>query len=201
MSVRAINRTPRARPRKRKQAFVWYNSTAQLELVHFNSAMDSRFVLALSLLCGLEVKSQTFPYVSLSMGAGLPNHSYVDLGGVGTDYKTSVWCRTDLVTCCTSGNVIHRGQWFFPDGVALQTNGDIYMFQKPERVELRRNNSAISPTGIYRCEIPTNAVHNDTDISVRATVYVGLFANGGKGSCTKIILGQQRINYAVMEAL
>ena len=41
--------------------------------------MDSRFLLALILVCGLEVKSQTFPYVSLSMGAGLPNHSYVDL--------------------------------------------------------------------------------------------------------------------------
>ena len=142
--------------------------------------MDSRFLFALILLCGLEVKCQTFPYVSLSMGAGLPNHSYVDLGTVGTDYRTSVWCHTDLGSCCTSVDGSHRGQWFFPDGVALQTDGDIYVVEKPQRVELRRSNSATSPTGIYRCEIPTNAVHDATDISVRAKVYVGLYTSAGK---------------------
>ncbi|CAI8049107.1 hypothetical protein GBAR_LOCUS27045, partial [Geodia barretti] len=37
-----------------------------------------------------------------------------------------------------------------------------------------------SQTGIYRCCIPTNAVHDVTDISVRDTVYVGLYtASGG----------------------
>ena len=144
--------------------------------------MDSRFVLALNLLCSLEVDCQTvpYPYVSISTGAGLPNHSYVDLGEVGTDYSTSVWCRTDLETCCTSRNGIHRGQWYFPSGVALQTNEDIYMVKKPQRVELHRANNANPPTGIYRCEIPTNAVHDDTDISVRATVYVGLYTSAGK---------------------
>ena len=156
---------------------VWYNSRG---LIHFHSAMDSRFVLSLSLLCSLQVDCQTFPYVSFSMGAGLPNHSYVDLGTVGIVYITSVWCRTDLETCCRNDEGPHRGQWFFPDGVALQTNGDIYVFDKPQRVELRRANSANSPTGIYRCEIPTNAVHDDTDISVRATVYVGLYTGAGK---------------------
>ena len=142
--------------------------------------MDSSFLFALILLCGLEVKSQTFPYVSFSMGAGLPNHSYVDLGTVGIDYSNSVWCRTDLETCCRNDQGLHRGQWFFPSDVALETNGDIYVFEKPQRIDLRRANSATSPTGIYRCEIPTNAVHDDTDISVRATVYVGLYTSEGK---------------------
>ena len=155
-----------------------YNS--RLSFVHFHSAMDSRFVLALSLLCVLEVDCQTFPYVSLSMGAGLPNHSYVDLETVGTDNRTSVWCRTDLGTCCRHEDGAHRGQWYFPDGIALQTNEDIYVVEKQQRVELRRANRATSPTGIYRCEIPTNAVHDATDISVRATVYVGLYTSGGK---------------------
>ena len=137
-------------------------------------------MLALSLLCSLEVDCQTFPYVSSSMGAGLPNHSYVDLGTVGVVYSNSVSCRTDLETCCRNEDGLHRGQWFFPDGVALQTTGDIYVIEKPQRVELRRSNSATSPTGIYRCEIPTNAVHDDTDISVRATVYVGLYTSEGQ---------------------
>ena len=43
--------------------------------------------------------------------------------------------------------------------------------------------SATRPTGIYRCDIPTYAVHDVTDISVRATVYVGLYVGrGGKHS-------------------
>ena len=139
--------------------------------------MHSRVLFALILLCcGLEVKSQTFPYATFATGAGLPNHSYVDLGTVGTDNRTSVWCRTDLQTCCNSP---YRGQWYFPDGFALQANGDIYVVEKPLKVELRRANSATSPTGIYHCEIPTNAVHDATDISVRATVYVGLYTKEG----------------------
>ncbi|CAI8054973.1 hypothetical protein GBAR_LOCUS29996 [Geodia barretti] len=54
------------------------------------------------------------------------------------------------------------------------------MFEKPQRVELRRANSANSPTGIYRCEIPTIEVHDEND-TVRATVYVGLYTNEGGG--------------------
>ena len=35
------------------------------------------------------------------------------------------------------------------------------------RVEIGRNSGANSPTvGIYHCDISTNAVHDDTDISV-----------------------------------
>ena len=146
-------------------------------------AMDSRFLFALILLCSLQVDCQTFPYVSFSMGAGLPNHSYVDLGEVGTDFSKSVWCRTDLVTCCRSDFGIHRGQWYFPDGAPLQNSsgdGDVYEFGGNMRHDLRRRDGATSPTGIYRCEIPTNAVHDDTDISVRATVYVGLYTGAGK---------------------
>ena len=47
------------------------------------------------------------------------------------------------------------------------------------RVNLRRRNDVMRPSGIYHCDIPTAAVHNDTDPSVRETVYVGLYASGG----------------------
>ncbi|CAI8026837.1 hypothetical protein GBAR_LOCUS15379 [Geodia barretti] len=66
------------------------------------------------------------------MGAGLPNHSYVDLGTVGHSDSTSVWCHTDLETCCRIEDGPHRGQWFFPDGVALQTM-KIFMWLKNNR--------------------------------------------------------------------
>ena len=130
----------------------------------------------------VEVNSQTAPYVSF-MGQTLANHSYVDLSLVGDDLSGSdgVQCHTDLGTCCTNTQGSHRGDWYFPNGSRLQFNGDIFEQRGAQRVELRRQNSATSPVGIYRCDIPTEAVHDATDISVRATVYVGLYtASGGR---------------------
>ena len=129
----------------------------------------------------VEVNSQTFPYVSF-MGQTLANHSYVDLSLVGDDTSgsDSVQCHTDLSTCCTSDQGVHRGDWYFPDGNRLQFNDDILESRGAQRVDIRRRNSATSPVGIYRCDIPTNAVHNDTDISVRdKPVYVGLYTTSG----------------------
>jgi hypothetical protein len=149
-------------------------------------AMDSRYLLALCLLCGLEIACQTFPRLSFGENDDtLPNHDYVDLGMVGTSHTNSVKCHTDLVTCCRSDRGIHRGQWYFPDGGLLQNKSedgdiDVYEFEAVMRHDLRRRNNATSPTGIYRCEIPTNAVHDDTDISVSVTVYVGLYTSEGK---------------------
>ena len=134
------------------------------------------------LWCLVEVNSQTFPYVSF-MGQILANHSYVDLSLVGdaTSGSDSVQCHTDLSTCCGSAQGSHRGDWYFPDGNRLQFDDDIFEAREDQRVDLRRSNSATSPVGIYRCDIPTVAVHDDTDISVRATVYVGLYtASGGR---------------------
>ena len=144
-----------------------------------------RIVSLLSLLWSLvEVHSQSFPYVSF-MSQTLANHSYVDISEVGNvlSGSDSVQCHTYLSTCCASDQGIHRGDWYFPDGTRLPFlgDGDIYEQRVAQRVDLRRNTNANSPTGIYRCDIPTNAVHDDDDISVRDTpVYVGLYtASGG----------------------
>ena len=129
-----------------------------------------------------DVNSQTFPYVSFH-GQTLDNHSYVDLSLVGdaSSGSDSVQCVTDLNTCCSGADGPHRGDWYFPGGNRL--GFDSYIIHEsrgPQRVNLRRRNATISPTGIYRCDIPTNAVHHDTDRSVRDTVYVGLYtASGG----------------------
>ena len=139
--------------------------------------MDARFLLALCLLCALEVDCQTSPH--LSFGSVLPNHSYVDLGMVGASFSNSVQCHT--------GN--HNGQWYFPDGDPLQTksqDGDIYRFEPAmdnTRVDLRRRNNANSPTGIYHCDV---AVSGNAD---GAIFYVGLYINGGK-YLTEVIKGQ-----------
>ena len=115
----------------------------------------------------------------------VPNHGYVDLGQVGDDASTgsdSVQCHTDLGTCCTGSQSFHRGDWFFPNGTRLpfSGSGDIFENRIAQRVDLRRRNNANSLVGIYRCDIPTNAVHHPTNKSVRDTVYVGLYtASGG----------------------
>ena len=128
-----------------------------------------------------EVYCQTFPYVSF-MSQTLANHSYVDISLVGNDLSgsDSVQCITDLSRCCTSAQGAHRGDWYFPDGTRLPFpgDGDLYETRGPQRVDLRRRNNATSPVGIYRCDIHTNAVHH-TDISVRDTVYVGLYTDSG----------------------
>ena len=56
-----------------------------------------------------------------------------------------------------------------------------YEAREAQRVDLHRWNSATSPVGIYRCDIPTEAVHNDDYYPVRlgATVYVGLYIGSG----------------------
>ena len=143
--------------------------------------------IPLVLLCLLwslvEVHSQIAPYVSF-MGETLPNHAYVDLSLVGDDGSgsDSVQCHTDLQSCCTGTQGPHRGDWDPPDSETRlpfsDDTGDIYEVRGAQRVDLRRRNNADMPSGIYRCRIATNAVHDD-DLLVRESVYVGLYATGG----------------------
>ena len=148
-------------------------------------SMVSVSSLLLLLMFLVEVRSQQIlPYVSF-MGQTLDNHSYVDLSTVGSasDSSNSVVCHTDLPTCCSGGQGIHRGNWSFPDGTVLPFigNSPIGFGRAAQIAVIRRTGGATGPTGIYRCDIPTVAVHSDTDISVGETVYVGLYpADGGK---------------------
>ena len=124
----------------------------------------------------MEVHSQTeYPYVSFIGGTtvALPNHAYVNLSLVGTDGDVSVRCHTDLSTCCRGSD---HGDWIPPGSkeslpFSSDTSADIYQVQGPQRVILRRRNDAVMPSGIYRCDIPTN--------DMRESVYVGLYATGG----------------------
>ena len=148
-------------------------------------------LLFLQWLLVVEVQcQQTFPYV-LFMGQTLANHSYVDITQVGTG-SAAVYCRTDLTTCCSGGQGVHRGDWYFPNGDRLpfpDVSPPIFESRQAQRVELRRINNTNEPTGIYRCDIPTDAVNHATDISVRASVYVGLYpSDGGELLCGVMLL-------------
>ena len=125
-----------------------------------------------------EVHSQTStPFISFR-GQNLSNHPYVEFSRVGDerDGSDSVRCRTELDMCCsgTQGNL--RGDWFFPSGVVLPFSGDGDPFEGrgAQTVDLRRI-SALSPSGIYRCDIAFDA----NDPSAMQTFYVGIYNNGG----------------------
>ena len=107
----------------------------------------------------------------------------MNLSTVGSagDNSDSVVCHTDLTTCCSGSQGSHRGDWYFSDGTPLEFTGPISLGRAAQIAIIRRTNGATGPTGIYRCDIPTVAVHDVSDISVRDTVYVGLYlADGGK---------------------
>ena len=139
--------------------------------------------LLLLSVCLAEIHCQTsFPYVSF-MGQTLANHSYVDLSTVGSGYDgcDSVQCHTDLSTCCSNAQGPHRGDWYFPNGTRLpfaSSSVPIGLGRAAQRVVIRRA-TATGPTGIYRCGISTETVHHSSDISVRDTVYIGLFTSSG----------------------
>ena len=91
----------------------------------------------------------------------------------------SVECHTDLTTCCSDSDGVHRGDWYFPNGTRLpvpQSTG-IYEARESQRVDLRRNYQALTSSGIYCCDI---SVYNVNDTSVRnLSVYVGLYDISG----------------------
>ena len=150
--------------------------------------MKSSSLLVLLLLFLLSLVNvqcqQTFPYVSFGLtGQSLADHSYVDLSTVGSDgdNSDSVVCHTDLSTCCSASQGIHSGDWYFPNGTVLPIAGSSVpiCLGRNAQIAVIRRTSGTGPTGIYRCDISTNAVHHDTDISVRETVYVGLYPTDG----------------------
>ena len=129
-------------------------------------------------------QSQTdYPFVTF-MGENLPDHSYIDLNLVGevkaAGIMNIVRCNTDLDTCCggMQGDRGMQGDWYFPNGTSVENieyGADIYRRRENQRINLLRRNNAMSPSGIYRCDIPLR-----TETTARDSIYVGLFANGGK---------------------
>ena len=148
-----------------------------------NLSAMAQTLLLLPLLLVVEVQCQTYPNVSF-MGQTLADHSYVDISQVGRDGSGSdtVQCHTDLYTCCAGAQGIHRGDWYFPNGDRLPFPSDsnplpIFESRQAQRIDLRRS-SGTGPTGIYWCDIETDAVHGN---GMRETIYVGLYtSNGGK---------------------
>ena len=93
-------------------------------------------LLCLLLWSLVEVHSQTeFPYVSF-MGETLPNHTYVNLSlmrrpdqPINNVFGHDIVCHTDLATCCSGREGLHRGDWYFPNGTRLPFPGYGHLFE------------------------------------------------------------------------
>ena len=86
---------------------------------------------------------------------------------------SSLLCVTNRDGCCSSQEGGAAGEWHFPNnGSTVGTNnggGSFYRNRGPSVVRLNRRHNAMSPTGVFRCEIPDTSNNNQT-------VYVGVYA-------------------------
>ena len=150
------------------------------------AAMSVMNMLLYFLPALLEVQSQRVPYITF-MGNNLPNNSYIDLTlvedyGYAYESDLDIWCHTDLITCCSKTHGPNCGDWYFPSGAKLpfsQHTFGLFQSRQAKKVGLFFRNLAQIYEGIYRCDIETNAVHNDS----RETVYAGLYTSEGKYNC------------------
>ena len=133
----------------------------------------------------VEVHSQSAPYVTF-MDNNIPNHSYVDLntvGGITSKGSLKVQCYTDLTTCCSDAQGPDRGDWYFPNGNRLPFYNynnvpvpALYESRGPQRVIVLRIGDG-GTSGIYRCDIETIAVNNNTGY---VSLFVGFYTSGGE---------------------
>ena len=101
----------------------------------------------------------TFSVSGLSLnGTTLTNNSIVLLGSIG-EGDAALLCTTDSTACC--GTIPNRfGQWYYPNGTMVLTDGagqPYYRNRGDMLIRLnRRPNQGLSEiySGIYCCEIP-----------------------------------------------
>ena len=139
--------------------------------------------LLLCLLSALvEVHSITAPYLTIK-GNNIPNNSYVEFYAEGPNIENqksnTLQCNTDLNTCCRSAQGTDRGDWYFPDGNKLPFSGfgSVYEDRGDQLVTVYRIGNSFFISGIYRCDIETVAVNNN---SGNVSLFVGLYTNGGE---------------------
>jgi hypothetical protein len=156
-------------------------------------------LLGLALTCGDGEAA-----ARLTLGSdNLPNHALVSFDQVGSSQNggNSLQCHSDLDSCCEGSNGDGAGgNWFTPDNERLSSAGSVYVVPGDKRVDLRRGDSGSVVPGIYRCEIDT--VATGAGASVRESLYVGLYPNGGgrariEGGVVSLAVGRDsRSGYA-----
>ena len=101
-------------------------------------------------------------------GVTFANNSVIDIILVGEGYpgitqteSGALECHTDDLSCCEgtdNPNATGRGEWYYPDGTIVPPlDNDVDGFYRTRNhtvIRLNRGGNTLSPTGIYRCDIP-----------------------------------------------
>ena len=69
-------------------------------------------------------------------------------------------------------------EWYFPNGTSVKIEGKKHSFYRnrdPSIVRLSRRNNATSPTGIFKCVIPSST---QLDGITTSTIYIGIYDIG-----------------------
>jgi len=96
-------------------------------------------------------------------GVIYPPNATLDISDIGEVDGDSLRCLTPLILCCRGSynpNGGALGDWKFPNEsiVNSRSSGDsISSTRGASSVLLHRINSAMSPTGVYTCEVPDNS--------------------------------------------
>ena len=102
-----------------------------------------------------------------------------DIGSESTDDTSdpgsSLVCVTTNVNtqCCRTADGGSRGEWYHPDGTRIPPNvldANFYRTRYTQQVRLNRRNDAMSPTGVFTCEVPNDG---DSTMLYTATITVG----------------------------
>ena len=88
--------------------------------------------------------------------------------------RNSLLCITNNDECCEGRNPISTRHWYFPNGIQVGINGmgdSIYRDRGLSIVRLNRRHNTTSPTGVFRCTIPssTGSINN---------IYIGIYHDG-----------------------
>ena len=108
-------------------------------------------------------------YFTLHGTVYLPSDTILitDIGSDNTNNRSdpgsSLVCVTTNVNthCCRSidnPNGGARGEWYLPDSTRIvnNPNNNFYKTRYTQQVRLNLKNNAMSPTGVFTCEVPNN---------------------------------------------
>ena len=99
-------------------------------------------------------------------GTTYQNNSLVNLEDIGEE-RDALFCITNLTACCRPGeNGTALGNWFFPNGTRVPSDGDFY--RDRGQMMIRLNHKRGGEDGIYCCEIPDS-------MNVIQTIYIGVY--------------------------
>ena len=90
------------------------------------------------------------------------NNSVVAINDIG-EGDNALLCMTDKPGCCKPPyGPQYEGEFYYPNNSAIgfSSTNSLYRNRGPQVVRLNRRNNDLSPTGVYRCEIPDSNGRN-----------------------------------------